>query len=318
MSPLRFDRIHVHHFAAGIFEPALRERLPGREIVLCLDDAGLLEVLDRVEVLFAYRPPRGHWARARRLRFIQMAGAGVDALLPAPDLPEQIVIANTRGIHGGYMSEFALALMLSFAKRLPKLLEQQRARDWRYLQTDTLEGKTLGILGLGSIGAAIAAKARACGMRVIGTCRQPRPIQGVDEVVSGGETEHVLRNSDYVVIALPLTHATRGLLDAEAIAHLRPHAVLINLARGGILDERALALALDRGELGGAALDVFEEEPLPRTSPLWDASNLLLSPHISGWYPGYGERAVEILADNLARLERGEPVRNPIDRERGY
>ena len=174
------------------------------------------------------------------------------------------------------------------------------------------------ILGLGAIGQSVARLCAGLGMRVIGTRRSGAPVPGVERVFAPHETDQVLGQSDYVVVLLPLTDETRGLLDAGCLAALPRRSVLINLARGGVVDEDALAAALESGALRGAALDVFLREPLPGQSPLWQAPNTILSPHISGWFPGYSERVAEILASNLERLARGEPLVNEIDPSRGY
>jgi phosphoglycerate dehydrogenase-like enzyme len=323
MSTDRIAKIHVHHG----FEPAigeaiaaqLRAGMPEREIVVSHRDEELRERIGEIEVLLAFRPPRGMWAGARRLRLIQMMGAGVDALLPAPDLPAQVQVANARGLHGVQMSEFALAMMLALAKKIPRALEQQRAHLWKIYGFPQLAGKTLGILGLGAIGAAVAEKARAFGMRVIGTQREPKPVPNVDLVVSGPEgMTRVLRESEYLVILLPLTPETRGSIGARELDAVKPGAYLVNLARGGIVDEAALLERLRSGRLAGAASDVFAKEPMPESDPLWDAPNLIVTPHIAGLEPEYMKRLMELAVDNVSRLERGESLRNLVDRERGY
>jgi len=311
-------RIHIHHESPERFADALRERLPGCELACWRSDDEFLAGLPEAEVILAYRPPRGHWAKAARLCLLQMSGAGLDALLPAPDLPARVRIANARGIHGDYMSEFALAMILAFEKRLPLWLAHQKKREWQYHRTGSLRGKTVGILGLGAIGCDVARLCGALGMRVIGTRREPRETPGVESVYAPADTGRVLEQCDFAVVLLPLTGETRGALDGDLLARLPRRAVLINLARGGIVDESALLEALRDGRLRGAALDVFAEEPLPRDSPLWDAPNLILTPHISGWFPDYPERVADILVENLERLERGDPLRNEIDSRRGY
>jgi phosphoglycerate dehydrogenase-like enzyme len=317
------QRIHVHHG----FEPALgeafaaplRAALPGREIVVWHRAEDLRAGLPDVEVLLAFRPPRGIWSGAHRLRLIQMMGAGVDSLLPAPDLPAQVRVTNARGLHGAQMSEFALAMILAIAKRIPRALEQKQAQLWKLYGMQQIAGKTLGILGLGAIGAAVAERARAFGMRVIGTQREPKAVPHVELVLSGpAGTERVMRESDYLVVLLPLTPETRGSLGARELDWLRPSAALVNLARGGIVDEAALLERLRAGRIGGAALDVFEREPLPPDSPLWSAPNAILTPHVAGLEPEYMRRLTEIAVENIGRLERGEPLRNEVDRARGY
>jgi len=322
MSTGRIARIHIFHGISRELSEALarplRARLPDREVVIWTHEDELRAGIGEIEALLAFRPPRGVWAGATRLRLFQMMGAGVDALLPAPDLAESVRIANARGIHGPHMSEFALAMVLALAKRVPRALEQSRDRLWKQYGVDTIAGRTLAILGLGSIGAAVAETASRLGMRVIGTQREPKATPHVAEIVRPELTEQVLRAADFVVVLVPLTPETRGSLGARELAWLRPSAYLINLARGGIVDENALAEALRAGRLAGAAIDVFAEEPLPASSPLWDAPNTILTPHVAGLGPGYMERLTEIFAENLGRIENGLPLRNEVDRARGY
>jgi phosphoglycerate dehydrogenase-like enzyme len=322
MSTARIDRIHIFHGISRELSDALarplRARLPDRDIVVWTDESELRAGIGELEALVAFRPPRGVWAGAVRLRLFQMMGAGVDALLPAPDLPASVRIANARGIHGPHMSEFALGMMLALAKRVPRAIAQSRERQWSQYQADTIEGRTLGILGLGAIGEAVAEKAVALGMRVIGTQRAPKPVPHVAEIFRPDETARVLADSDYLVVLLPLTPETRDSIGARELAWMKPGAYLVNLARGGIVDEHALAEALRAGKLAGAASDVFAEEPLSASSPLWDAPNAILTPHVAGLGPRYMENLSEILAENLDRIEKNLPLRNEVDRARGY
>ncbi len=304
------------------WEQPLRERfrgrLPDRELVIWTQEEEFAAGLPEAEVLFVMRPPRGHWDQARRLRFIQTIGAGVDAVLPAADLPGRVLIANARGLHADHMSEFTIALLLAMTQQLTRVLEQQREHRWRPFVRQTLEGRTLGILGLGAIGEAVARKARALGMRVIGTRRSGAPTPHADRIYPPSGTDEVLEESDAIVVLLPLTPETQGLLDRQRLSRMREGALLVNLARGGIVEEDALAESLKQGHLGGAALDVFDAEPLPPGNPLWDTPNLLITPHMAGLVGDYLDRALEIFFENLDRLERGAPLRNEVDRDRGY
>jgi phosphoglycerate dehydrogenase-like enzyme len=310
--------LHVVGLPAQLFEAPMARALPGRELRGFADEADFTARVGEIEVLLALRPPRGHWSEAKRLAFIQIMGAGVDALLPAPDLPARVRVANGRGISGNVMAEYALGWMLHFARRVDQNQAQQIRREWRLYAPHQLEGATCGILGMGAIGEAVAARARAFGMRVIATQRTPKPCPYADLVLGPEETGRVLAESDYAVVILPLTPETRGSLDASQLARMKPDAVLVNMARGGIVDEKALAGMLREERLRGAVLDVFDEEPLPRGSPLWDVPNLIVTPHVAGFSRDYLPRSFEIFAENLRHLESGEPLRNEIDRTRGY
>jgi phosphoglycerate dehydrogenase-like enzyme len=311
-------RIHAYQAFGEALREAVAEAFPDREYVVWSEEEQFRRELGEVEVLLASRPPRGHWARAGRLRLVQMMGAGVDSLLPAPDLPATVRIANARGVHEPEMPEFALSLILALAKRIPRALDQQRRREWKIYGSLRLEGATAGILGLGAIGHSLAWRCKALGMRVIGTRRSPEPLEAVDQVFGPDQTQRVLVESDVVVVLLPLTSETRGLLDAGALSLMKRRSLLVNVARGGIVDEAALAKALEGGEIGGAAIDVFEQEPLPASSPLWNAPNCMVTPHVAGLSRDYMMRLGDIFLENIRRAEAGEPLLNQIDRARGY
>ena len=264
------------------------------------------------------KAPKGHWAGAERLRFVQCLGAGVDSVLPAPDLAASVRIANNRGMSAEPMAEFALALVLGLMKRLPGFVAAQGAAEWRPGTGATVAGATLGILGLGAIGLALARKADALGMRVVGTQRVPKPDPAVARIVPPAETRALLSECDVVVLLMPLTDETRGAFGAAELAAMKPGAHLVNVARGGIVDEAALVDALESGKLASAAFDVFAEEPLPAASPLWRAPNLWITPHIAGGFPEFLPTAVRRFGENVRRVARGEPPENEIDRTRGY
>jgi phosphoglycerate dehydrogenase-like enzyme len=314
---MRFNVIHVY----GLNAEAVRKfesAFPERKIRALNAKADLEASIGDIEVIFVFRPPRGVWSGAKRLRLIQTIGAGVDAVLPAPDLPAGVRIANARGIHGEQMSEHALAMMLAFAKQLPQALANQRMRCWKSFTPGSLAGKTCSILGMGTIGRAVAERAKQFGMRVIGTQREPKPCPHADEVLPPEKTQRAVRQADYLVVILPKTPQTLNLLDAKILANLQSDAVLINMARGGIVDETAVTNMLRDGRLRGAALDVFAEEPLPESSDLWMIPNLIITPHVAGLVPDYLGRVLKIFMENLRRLEDGKPLRNEIDRARGY
>lgn len=312
--------IHVYvPFPEHFMRPKLEKYFPGREVILWKDAEAFARGLGEAEFLLSLNPPRDHWARAEKMKLIQCFGAGVDDLLPAEGLPERVVIANNRGMSAEPMAEFGLALILSLIKQLPAYLEGQRTRKWRRTPLPGVAaGRTLGILGLGAIGRALATKAHALGMRVIGTQRTPRSHPAVDRIYTPDEIEDVLAASDVVAILLPLTPRTRNALTRERLSHMRPDAYLVNLARGGIVDEDALAEMLREGKLAGAAFDVFEQEPLPKDSPLWDTPNLWITPHIAGGFPGLVDFALEEFAENVARIERGESPVHVVNRKEGY
>jgi phosphoglycerate dehydrogenase-like enzyme len=310
--------IHAYLPFANAPRPLFEKHFPGREVVLWTKPEEFAAGLRDAVYLMALLPPRHLWAQAERLRLIQAFGAGVDYLLPAVGLPERVVIANQRGMSADSMAEFGLSLVLALLKQLPFFVEAQRERKWARRLPQTAAGKTLGVLGLGAIGLALAERAHALGMRVIGTQREPKRHRVVARIEPQSETARVLAESDVAVVLLPLTDATRGSIGARELAALKPSAYLVNLARGGIVDEDALCAALAEGRLAGAAFDVFAAEPLPPESPLWRAPNLWITPHVAGGFPDLLDVSIGLFAENIARLERGEPVASRVDRARGY
>lgn len=257
---------------------------------------------------------------APKLRWIQSLSAGVDGF-PFSLLAERgIALTNARGIHQIQMSEFALALMLQWARRFPEFYRNQANRLWeKKVWVSELAGCTLGILGAGSIGQAIAAKAKAFDMRVIGYNRSGQASPGFDQIHAGrGGLEHVLRESDYLVVLVPHTAETHHMLAEREFRLMKPGAFFINLARGSVVNEKDLIAALKEGVIAGAALDVFETEPLPADSPLWGMENVIITPHVAGLSPQYMQRASAIFYENIRRFRNGEPLMNAIDLAAGY
>lgn len=307
VSPSRETRDHI---------TAVLERAAVRAVHVT--ERELVARLGSVRVLLCGVAPRIDWSSATSLELIQMLGSGVDSLWPADGLPPRVEVANVRGIHLPEMRDHVLTMILAFERELFNLIDQQRRGQWRTTEASTVSGKTVAILGLGAVGRAAAQGCGALGMRVIGMRAGVCPTPFVDEVYGPEALARVLPPADYVVVALPLTAATRGILDASALALCKPSAVVVHVSRGGVVDEAALAAALRAGWLRGAALDVFEQEPVPPASPLWSTPNLVVTPHVAGQVPGYYDRALAVFIDNLACIERGETPRTRVDRRRGY
>ena len=258
--------------------------------------------------------------RAPELRWLQLSNAGVDHPVFGRLLEQGIGLASAAGVTAEPIAQSAIAGMLSLSRGFPRYAEVQRRHEWEEVgddaRTDLLE-QTLVVYGLGAIGSAIARIARAIGMHVVGVRRSPaREGDPVDELRHPDDLQELLPRADWLAIACPLTPQTRGLFDAEALATLPRGAHVLNVARGPIVDELALIEALRSRQLGGAYLDVFEEEPLPPDSLLWDLPRVILTPHNSGASQGNYRRATEIFFDNLGRWARGEPLRNEV-REAG-
>jgi D-2-hydroxyacid dehydrogenase (NADP+) len=257
---------------------------------------------------------------APRLRFIQSIGAGVDQF-PQDELRRRgIRLASARGVNRNAVAEHAMAHMLALVRQLHTGRDHQHQHRWRGMisnlaeREDELGGKTLLIVGLGEIGGRLAQLAKAFDLRILGVKRTPTSKPGAaDEVYSHDRLRELLPQADFVALTCPLTPATENLIDAEALAAMKPGAYLINMARGRVVDEPALLAALQKGQIAGAGLDCFWDEPLPADSPFWDLPNVLITPHTAGETRRYEENVIDILLENLERLWRGEAeLRNQV------
>ena len=274
------------------------------------------DALARAEVLVALQVSEELMTLAPRLRWIQSVGAGVEQFAAAGVSRDRVVVTNASGVSSASMAEYVLARILQHWKRLPE--QEQLQREHRYVQTygRSLAGSTLGIVGMGHIGKALATRARALGMQDLGLRRRVEPGATPDpahELFTAEQLHAMLARCDAVVVAAPATPETRHLIDAKALAALPQGAFLVNVARGSLLDEAALIASLESGHLGGAALDVFEQEPLPPESPIWDAPRLLVSAHSSVSVDRYVQDVFACFVDNLERYLAGEPLVNRVD-----
>lgn len=289
--------------------------------VLAATDPGHAETLaEEADVIVAWQIPQAVLDRAGRLRWIHATAAGVDGLLVPVVVEGRVILTSSVGIHSTVLPEHVMALILAFSRRLHVAVRFQSARRWDRAACvgGEVEGRVLGILGVGAIGRALARRASGFGMRVIGTKRIPEAMPYVERVLPPEGTDQVLREADYVVVLLPLTRQTRGLIDARALSLMKRSAVLINVGRGPVVAEEPLIAALRGGLIAGAGLDVFEHEPLPPDSPLYDIENVIITPHVSGASPTYFDRAIPLFCENLRRYLTGAPMLNVVDAERGY
>jgi phosphoglycerate dehydrogenase-like enzyme len=319
----------------------IRAAAPGARIVTLSREGLTDESVEDVEVLL-----RG-WlssdafdrllVRAPRLNYVHSASAGVERALTATARERGIVITNARGVFSRPIAEYVLMMILAVSRRLPGLLELQRERTWQPLEGVELRDVTVGIVGLGSIGRAVGALATAFGCRVVAVRRRSEAggagataVGAMDDEsrsfgelmldrVSGPDSlPQLLSESDFVVLAAPLTAETEDMIDEAALAAMKPTAWLINIARGRLVDERALLAALREGRIGGAILDTFREEPLPPSSAFYDLENVIVTPHTS-WSSGRVlDRSVQLFCDNLRRYAAGEPLLNVVDPSAGY
>jgi phosphoglycerate dehydrogenase-like enzyme len=288
--------------------------------------SGADELVDKIagaEIVFFWRPEPGllepAWPNAGSLRWIQSASAGVNSVLFPALVQSDVIVTNARGVFDEPIAEYVVGLLIAFAKGFPQTFEDQRRREWGYRWTEPIAGKHLVVVGPGPIGRAIGRAVRALGMRVSAVGRTARGGGDVFDAIRGSEELHAaLAEADYVVDTMPLTDATRHTFDSAAFAAMRPSARFLNVGRGATVDEGALIDALRSGRIAGAALDVFEEEPLPDDSPLWEMPNVIVSPHMAGDVESWEDEVVMLFVDNLRRWIAGEPLLNVVDKRLGH
>jgi len=317
-------KLLLHHDKPEVVLDMLRRHLPDFVIDCCTDYAGLPQALEReapdilYSVRFAGTPgfPRAAILACASLRWVSVGGSGTDHL--APWDPARLTVTNAAGVGAETMAQYAIAAILHFSLGLPDFAIRQREHHWVAGKVASVRGLTLAILGLGCTGQAVAPLAKALGMRVLGVRAHPVATQNVDRVEPPQQLRHVLGEADFVLVCLPLTERTRYLLDAPELSSMKRGAVLIDVSRGGIVRHSALIESLANGALRGAALDVFETEPLPPQSPLWSMPNVIITPHCSSVYDGWEQRSIKMFCENVDRRRRGEVLHNIVDPVRGY
>jgi phosphoglycerate dehydrogenase-like enzyme len=296
----------------------LRDRL---EFIWCKHSKDATEWMPNAEILVTTgRFDPSLLTNAPKLHLVQTLSAGIDKLPLAELIQLGIAVTNAKGVHTIQMSEFAISLMLQWVRKSDMLSFHQQKKIWnQQVPVGELYGKTVGILGAGAIGEAVARKSKAFDMQVIGYNRKGLVQPYFDEIVTSDEgLSYLLQTSDFVVLLLPSTPKTRHIIREAQLKLMKPSAFLINLARGDVIHEAELITALQQGIIAGAALDVFEQEPLPEFSPLWTMDNVIVTPHIAGSTDRYVERAAPILFDNIRAYLTGEPFTNLVDLKEGY
>lgn len=320
----------------------IQRAAPGAEVAdrQCRGNDDIVELMRSTggcDAMFTFRVPPRVLPLAPQMRWVQLLSAGADHV-PWQQIGHNIAITTASGIHAATMAEYTIASMLAFAHKLHALVRAQTHREWRrsgeFMSTvDAMRGHTLGVVGYGSIGRETARIAHALGMQVFALKRDPAarsdpgwmpeglgdPDGHIPERFYGpGERREMLAECDYVTVTLPLTEATRGFIGVSELGAMRPHAYLVNVGRGEVIDQGAMVEALRSGRLGGAGLDVFEREPLETDSPLWEMENTILTPHMSGAFKGYVGVACELFIENLRRFASGQPLLNHVDPSLGY
>jgi phosphoglycerate dehydrogenase-like enzyme len=285
---------------------ALLENCPEADVVL---DAGTTDLLTAI------------FPRTTRLRWLHCLKAGVEPILSPELVTSDVVLTCARGVHKVPLAEFVMASVLFFSKDVARLIRNQQSGEWQQFDSEVVRGKVMGIVGYGETGRACAELARAFGMRVLGLRRHPelsRSDSLADQIFGPDRLLDMLASCDYVVLSAPSTVETRRLIGEAEINSMKSNAILINVGRGTLVDEAALICALEKGQIRGAALDVFEIEPLPSGHPFYHMQNILLSPHSTDHTSGWRERAVQFFLDNLERFIKGQPLNNIVDKKAGY
>ncbi len=304
----------------------LRARFPHIDFVYATSDEQRARGLLDCDAAYTWILKAAEFAHASKLRWLHTSAVAVETLCLPELFARGVIVSNTRGVQAVPIAEHTLAVVLALAKQLPLVLDHQRNAHWA--QNDfmgprlpwLLRGRTLGVIGVGTIGSEIASRARAFGMRVVALRRRRghTEVPGVDAVLGGEQLDAFLAQTEVLVIAAPLTPHTLGLIGAAQIARLPKGAVIVNVGRAKIVDTDALIAALHSGHLGGASLDVYPHEPLPPGHPLWTCPNVILTPHTSGFRHGHWEEVVDLFAENLERFERGELPRFRVEPTLGY
>lgn len=309
------------------FVERLAQEFPQLEIAQRSSFEGIEDDLRETEILFAVSLQPEQLAAMGKLRWIHAPTAAVNQLLFAELANSDVIVTNSREVHGPAVAEHVIALIFALARKIPQAAAFQQRQIWGQepiwndgVHPREIAGATLGLIGVGSIGRRVAQMASALGMRVIATREhvEKENPEGVQEVFAPSAIDEMLRQSDYVVLAAPLIPATTHLVNADRLAAMKPQACLINVGRGAQVDEAALVEALRARRLAGAALDVFEHEPLPPESPLWSVENLLITPHIGSQTEKVWQRQYDIFSDNLRLYLQRQPLRYVVDKRKGY
>jgi phosphoglycerate dehydrogenase-like enzyme len=317
-------RIVLHTSQTAPLEDALRASFPKADFRSCTTYDALPDLLQSYQpevvysVRFAGTPgfPRAALLGAYGPRWIANGGVGTDHFGDWD--PARVTVTNAAGVAADMMAEYILGGFLHFTLDIPGLQKDKSARVWNARKVRPLAGQTLLIIGLGHTGRAVAARAKAFGMKVLGTRARPQRMDHVDEVHRAEDLPKLLPRADFIALATPLIPATRGLIGAAQIAAMKPGVILADVSRGGVVDQTALCVALTSGHVAGAVLDVFETEPLPVTHPLWGADHTILSPHCASVYDGWETASFNLFLENLTRLTEGKALHNIVDPARGY
>lgn len=290
------------------YRELIKAKFPDFTVDIVGHHSDVYPYIGNVDVLMCFSPPMAdHVVRdAPKLKWIQALGTGVDNIVDLPSLRKNVMITNIRGIHGPPVSEATISYMLALARNIPRSVHAQDRGTWERWPSRLLYEKTVGILGVGLIAEALAPICKALGMKTIGFSSKPRPTAGFDRMENRDDLARVAGELDYLVALTPMSAETRGIVGAKVFDAMKPSAFLVNVARGGVVDEKALIDALDKKQIAGAALDVFEHEPLPSASPFWKRKDVIVMCHMGGFSEGYENRAMPTIEHNIRCYLKGE------------
>jgi len=307
-------RLLIYHTNAKLYGEILSKRLPQLEICSASQPEEAVDFIEEAEIILTWKIPDELLKKAKNLKWFASLGAGNEHLIHNPFIPEYVLFTKVT-VYGEMMAEYVFAYLLYFARNLSKYFLDQRHKIWEQRRPERLRGKTLGILGLGSVGKEIANRGRQLGMSVLGVKRNPESVENVDQVFSSKDLGKMIPLVDYLINTLPLTTETYHLLGEKEVGLMKEGAILINIGRGKTVDEKALTRAL-RSRKIKAILDVFEEEPLSPESELWDMENVIVTPHVSGI--NLPEEICKEFVRNYERWVKAQPLAGLVERSKGY
>ncbi|MEQ8168408.1 MAG: D-2-hydroxyacid dehydrogenase [Candidatus Eremiobacterota bacterium] len=311
-------KILIFIFDPHLLEEKIKEQYPDFIVKSWSSRKDCDDYIEEADILICHKISDELLRKAKKLKWIQLLSAGCDHVLSLPSYRKEIILSTAKNIHHIPISEYVMSYILSLSHRTFDYMKFQKEKKWARIEGMELTGKTLGLIGAGSIGKEIARKAKPFGMHIVALKRTPEQVEFIDEIYGINEMDIVLSRADFIVLALPLIESTKNLIGKKEIEKMKSTAYLINIARGEILDEQALIGALKEKRLAGAVLDVFREEPLGQDSELWNVENLIITPHIS-WSGEYTfERLSELVLENMARYVNGEQLKYIVERDVGY
>jgi phosphoglycerate dehydrogenase-like enzyme len=322
--------VHYHSFELWHAPAWIRERLqqdfPQHQFIQLQNYDRVPEEIADTDIFIGWSLRPQQFVAASKLGWIHSPAAAVHQLMFPELVRSNVLLTNSTGIHGPVVAEHAMAVLLAMAKRLPQAMQYQAKNIWSQDQLwrqrprpREVADATVAVIGMGGIGGEFTTRAKAFGMKVLAIRENPaKGAGGADEVFSPAEVDNVLPRADYVLLCTPVTPETTGIINAERLRRMKPDAYLINVGRGPLVDEAALLQALKERRIAGAALDVFNEEPLPSDSPFWSLDNLLITPHTAAVTDRLWERHYRLIAENMKRFIAGERLLNEVDKGRGY